>query len=170
MSRRPCGPRFPPAHRRVENKEAEIRNSVRLQGDDVVFLPSIVETAVASPNAAAECAQRIRKYMGRDYWTKPSYAYNAIMLVRILSDNPGPGFTRFLDKKFVDAAKELLRNGRDPGVRQILMETLDSFENAKAHDEGLALIIEMWKKEKEKAYKAYGVSVGAGKQKAGQGR
>ncbi|GAB1312283.1 hypothetical protein MFIFM68171_02493 [Madurella fahalii] len=125
-------------------------------GDDVVFLPSIVEAAVASPNAASECAQRIRKYMGRDYWTKPSYAYNAIMLVRILSDNPGPGFTRFLDKKFVDTTKELLRNGRDAGVRQILMETLDSFENTKGYDEGLALIIEMWKKEKEKAYRAYG--------------
>ncbi|KAK4239100.1 hypothetical protein C8A03DRAFT_43236 [Achaetomium macrosporum] len=125
-------------------------------GDDVVFLPSIVEAAVASPVAAAECARLIRKFMAKDYWTKPSCQYNAVMLVRILVDNPGPGFTRYMDKKFVDTAKELLRTGRDASVRQILMETLDSFENTKASDEGLALIIEMWKKEKEKAYKAYG--------------
>ncbi|KAK3311484.1 uncharacterized protein B0T15DRAFT_386889 [Chaetomium strumarium] len=125
-------------------------------GDDVVFLPSIVEAAVASPVAAAECARLIRKFMSKDYWTKPSCQYNAVMLIRILVDNPGPGFTRYMDKKFVDTAKELLRTGRDASVRQILMETLDSFENTRASDEGLALMIEMWKKEKEKAYKAYG--------------
>lgn len=96
--------------------------------------------------------------MHRDYWSKPSCQYNAIMLVRILADNPGPGFTRCIDKKFVDTTKDLLRSGKDASVRQILMETLDSFENLKSGDEGLALIIEMWKKEKEKAYKAYGVS------------
>jgi hypothetical protein len=131
----------------------------RLQGDDVIFLPSIVEAAVASPAAAAECARLIRKFMAREYWSKASCQYNAIMLLRILADNPGPGFTRFLDKKFVDTTKELLRSGRDGSVRQILMETLDAFENTKSQDEGLAMIIEMWKKEKEKAYKAYGVSV-----------
>jgi hypothetical protein len=80
------------------------------------------------------------------------------MLIRILSDNPGPTFTRNLDKKFTDVTKELLRNGRDPNVRQMLMETLDTFENTKGYDEGLGTIIEMWKKEKEKAYRAYGVS------------
>jgi hypothetical protein len=131
---------------------------MRLQGDDVVFLPAIVEAAVASPAAAAESARMIRKFLQRDYWSKPSCQYNAIMLIRILADNPGPGFTRFMDKKFVDATKELLRSGRDASVRQILMETLDSFESSKSLDEGLALMIEMWKKEKEKAYKAYGVS------------
>lgn len=135
-----------------------------------MFLPSIVEAAVASPDAAAECARRIRKYMTRDYWTKPSIAYNAVMLLRILADNPGPGFTRYLDKKFVETAKELLRNGRDAGVRQILMESLDTFENAKGHDEGLAPLVDMWKKEKEKAYKAYGVSVRAGMPRCKGGR
>ena len=127
-------------------------------GDDVVFLPAIVEAAVASPAAATECARLIRKFMGRDYWTKPSYQYNAIMLIRILCDNPGPNFTRNMDKKFVDTTKELLRSGRDVSVRQMLMETLDTFENTRGYDEGLDMIIDMWKKEKEKAYKAYGVS------------
>lgn len=79
------------------------------------------------------------------------------MLTRILSDNPGQTFTRNLDAKFVDALKELLRNGRDLSVRQMLMETLDQFEHQKGWDEGLSAVIEMWKKEKEKAYKAYGV-------------
>ncbi|KAK3364420.1 hypothetical protein B0T25DRAFT_63789 [Lasiosphaeria hispida] len=126
------------------------------QGDDITFLPAIVDAAESSPAAAAECARVIRKFLNRDYWSKPSFQYNAIMLIRILSDNPGQTFTRNLDKKFVDASKELLRSGRDPHVRQMLMETLDSFENTKGYDEGLGLIIEMWKKEKEKAYKAYG--------------
>ncbi|KAK4102780.1 hypothetical protein N658DRAFT_514918 [Parathielavia hyrcaniae] len=130
--------------------------AARCVGDDVIFLPAIVEAAVASPAAAAECARQIRKHMARDYWSKPSCQYNAIMLARILADNPGPGFTRFMDKKFVDTTKELLRSGRDGSVRQLLMETLDAFETTKIQDEGLALIIEMWKKEKEKAYKTYG--------------
>jgi hypothetical protein len=128
-------------------------------GDDVIFLPSIVEATVASPAAAAESARLIRKFLQRDYWSKPSCQYNAIMLVRILADNPGPGFTKFMDKKFIDATKELLRSGKDGSVRQILMETLDSFETNKSLDEGLAPMIEMWKKEKEKAYKTFGVSV-----------
>ncbi|KAK5656514.1 hypothetical protein OQA88_4491 [Cercophora sp. LCS_1] len=125
-------------------------------GDDITYLPYIVDAAESSPAAAAEAARNIRKFLQRDYWSKPSFQYNAIMLIRILSDNPGATFTRNLDKKFVDVTKELLRSGRDPSVRQMLMETLDTFENTKGYDEGLGLIIEMWKKEKEKAYKAYG--------------
>ncbi|KAJ4417180.1 hypothetical protein N0V82_006302 [Gnomoniopsis sp. IMI 355080] len=125
-------------------------------GNEVTFLPAIVESAESSPTAAAECARLLRKFLKKDYWSKPSYQYNALMLVRILSDNPGQTFTRNLDGKFVDALKELLRNGRDLSVRQMLMETLDQFEHQKSWDEGLAGVIEMWKKEKEKAYKAYG--------------
>ncbi|KAL7621207.1 hypothetical protein AAE478_008524 [Parahypoxylon ruwenzoriense] len=125
-------------------------------GDEVLFLPPIVDAAESSPAAAAECARLVRKYLKRDYWTKPSYQYNAIMLIRILADNPGQTFTRNLDQKFTDTTKELLRSVRDPSVRQMMMETLDVFETTKAYDEGLALIIEMWKKEKEKAQKQYG--------------
>ncbi|KAH8780031.1 hypothetical protein F5883DRAFT_541105 [Diaporthe sp. PMI_573] len=78
------------------------------------------------------------------------------MLTRILADNPGPTFTRNLDGKFLDVVKDLLRNGRDLSVRQMLMETLDTFEHQKGWDEGLGPLIELWKKEKDKAYKAYG--------------
>lgn len=81
------------------------------------------------------------------------------MLIRILSDNPGPTFTRNLDKKFVDVTKELMRGCRDPSVHQILLETLETFETTKGHDEGLGPIIEMWKKEKAKTYKNYGVGL-----------
>lgn len=123
----------------------------------MTFLPSIVESAESSPAAAAECARLIRRFLKKDYWSKPSYQYNALMLTRILSDNPGQTFTRNLDNKFTETLKELLRNGKDLSVRQMLMETLDSFEQQKGWDEGLGLVIEMWKKEKEKAYKAYGV-------------
>ncbi|ORY67457.1 uncharacterized protein BCR38DRAFT_158692 [Pseudomassariella vexata] len=125
-------------------------------GDEVLYLPPIVDAAESSPRAAAECARLIRKYLKKDYWSKPSCQYNAIMITRILADNPGATFTRNMDQKFVDVVKELLRSGRDPSVHQLLMETLDTFENTKSYDEGLTLLIDMWKKEKEKVQKQYG--------------
>lgn len=45
--------------------------------------------------------------------------------------------------------------GRDPSVGQILMETLDTFQRQRANDEGLALVNEMWKKEREKMVKLH---------------
>lgn len=75
------------------------------------------------------------------------------MVMRILADNPGPGFTRNFDKKFVDATGDLIRHGRDPSVRQILMETLDDFEKTKQEDGNLAGLITMWQKERERANK-----------------
>ncbi|KAI2619694.1 hypothetical protein GGR54DRAFT_125511 [Hypoxylon sp. NC1633] len=125
-------------------------------GDEVLFLPPIVDAAESSPAAAAECARLVRKYLKRDYWTRPSYQYNAIMLIRILADNPGQTFTRNLDQKFTDTAKELLRSVRDPSVRQMMMETLDSFESTKVYDEGLAPLIDMWRREKERAQEKFG--------------
>jgi hypothetical protein len=72
------------------------------------------------------------------------------MLIRILADNPGKTFTRNIDTKFVQVVKDLLRVGRDPSVKQILMETLDTFQREKANDESLAQLNEMWKKEHER--------------------
>lgn len=123
----------------------------------MTFLPPIVDAAESSPAAAAECARLIRKHLHRDYWSKPSCQYNSIMLMRILADNPGPSFTRNVDKKFFDVVKDLLRAGRDPSVRHMLMETLDAFEQTKQYDEGLQPLVEMWKKEKDKASKIYAV-------------
>ena len=119
----------------------------------MLHLPPIVESAESSPAAAAECARLVRKYLKKDYWTRPSYQYNAIMLMRILADNPGQTFTRNMDQKFADTMKDLLRNGRDLSVMQMLMESLNTFETTKAWDEGLKTVIDMWKKEKEKAQK-----------------
>lgn len=79
------------------------------------------------------------------------------MLVRILTDNPGETFTRNLDDKFVDTIRALLKNVKDLSVWQILMETLDDFEYAKAHDQNLAPLVLMWQKEKEAAIKKHGV-------------
>ena len=59
------------------------------------------------------------------------------------------------DIKFVQTVKELLRLGRDPSVKQILMETLDSLQREKSDDESLVALIEMWKKEQEKMGKLY---------------
>ncbi len=100
----------------------------------------------------------IRDYLKKDFITRPDFQYNALMLVRILADNPGPTFTRNLDQEFAKTAKDLLKSTRNEKVRQMLMETLTSFETTKFYDEGLTPLIEMWKKEKEKAQKSsYGV-------------
>jgi hypothetical protein len=81
------------------------------------------------------------------------------MLIRILADNPGPSFTKNLDKQFADTVKHLLRNGTDPSVAQILKETLDALEREKAFDTNLNTVFAMWRKEKglmENAAKQFG--------------
>lgn len=84
------------------------------------------------------------------------------MLVRILSDNPGKTFTKNLDSKFVMTTKELLRDGRDMSVQQILRETLNNFETAKKDDENLGPIRDMWVKYKTKMEKKGGQPRGQG--------
>ncbi|KAH8586531.1 hypothetical protein B0O99DRAFT_695388 [Bisporella sp. PMI_857] len=149
----------------LDTPEANALRCVRLfcesggpngSGEEVLYLPTIVESAESSPAAAKECAQSIRKYLSKENLDKPYIQYNAIMLVRILADNPGKTFTRNIDAKFVQAVKELLRVGRDPSVKQILTETLDTFQREKSTDEGLTLVIEMWKKEYERMIKHHG--------------
>lgn len=76
--------------------------------------------------------------------------------MRILADNPGKSFTKNIDQKFINTIKELLRDGRDMSVQQILRETLDSFEQKKGDDETLTLVNEMWKKEQAKILKRGG--------------
>lgn len=96
--------------------------------------------------------------MRKEYYARAAWQYNALMLLRILTQNPGETFTRNLDSKFADTAKELLRYGVDGNVRQMLMETLEEFENTRSYDEGLGPLIQMWKKEKAKIIREFGVS------------
>ncbi|KAF2683765.1 hypothetical protein K458DRAFT_339898 [Lentithecium fluviatile CBS 122367] len=117
-------------------------------GEEVLHLPTIVEAAVASPAAAAAAASQIRRFLSKDNYSRPHVQYNAVMLIRILADNPGPSFTKNLDKQFADTVKHLLRNGQDPSVSQILKETLDAMEREKAYDTNLNIMFAMWKKEK----------------------
>lgn len=119
----------------------------------MLHLPVIVEAAESSPAAAREAAQGIRKFLSKDNSQRAYVQYNAIMLVRILADNPGKSFTRNMDPKFVATVKELLREGRDMSVQQILRETLDSFETQKKDDENLRQMREMWSKYKHKMQK-----------------
>jgi hypothetical protein len=70
------------------------------------------------------------------------------MLIRILADNPGPSFTKNMDKQFADTVKHLLRNGQDPSVAQILRESLDAMDREKAYDTNLTALFAMWRKEK----------------------
>lgn len=107
-----------------------------------------MESAVASPSAASAACGQIRKFLSKDNYTRPYVQYNAIMLVRILADNPGQSFTKNMDKGFTDTLKQLLRNGRDPSVNQILRETLDALERDKAYDTNLNAVFAMWRKEK----------------------
>ncbi|KAB8294706.1 hypothetical protein EYC80_006668 [Monilinia laxa] len=144
---------------RLDTPEANAARNIRSfcesggphgSGEEVGYLPAIVEAAESSPAAAKECAHQIRKFLSKENSSKPYVQYNAIMLIRILTDNPGRTFTRNMDLKFVQTVKELLRTGRDLSVKQILMETLGTFTTEKADDETLAPLIEMWKKEQEK--------------------
>lgn len=117
-------------------------------GEEVLHLPVIVDAAESSPAAAAAAAQQIRKFLTKEWASKPYVQYNAIMLVRILSDNPGPSFTKNFDKSFVSTVKEVLRNCKDGSTQQILRETLDNLEANKQYQEGMEALIAMWRKEK----------------------
>lgn len=161
-----------------DSPEASVSRGVRLfcesggpnnQGEEVLHLPVIVEAAESSPMAASEAALRIRKFLSKDNHQRAYVQYNAIMLVRILADNPGKSFTKNIDSKFVSTVKELLRDGRDMSVQQLLRETLDTFETQKANDETLAPLTEMWKKEKEKMGKKYGIGARVGEPRGGPG-
>lgn len=111
--------------------------------------------------AAKECAYQIRKFLSKDNASRAYVQYNAVMLIRILSDNPGSTFTKNIDKKFVEAVKELSRTCRDPSVQQLLSDTLNNFQRDKASDVHMAPLLEMWKKEKVKIEKvlAQGVTI-----------
>ncbi|GAD95443.1 hypothetical protein ANI_1_3182014 [Paecilomyces variotii No. 5] len=128
------------------------------QTDEYLHLPAIVEAAESSPNAAREAAIKIRKYLSKPTSPPSSVHYNAIMLIRILADNPGHTFTRNIDAKFVSVIKDMLRLGKGLDVQHILRETLDSFETERAADPDLEALLEMWSKEKEKFNKSLGKS------------
>ncbi|OAL56230.1 hypothetical protein IQ07DRAFT_1733 [Pyrenochaeta sp. DS3sAY3a] len=140
----------------ADTPEANAARGVRLfcesgaanSGEEVLHLPTIVESAVASPTAASAAAQQIRKFLSKENYTRPHVQYNAVMLIRILADNPGPSFTKNLDKQFADTVKHLLRNGHDPSVSQIVRETLEAMEKEKAYDTNLNTLFAMWRKEK----------------------
>jgi len=128
-----------------------------VQGDEILFLPPIVDAAESSPAAATECARVIRKFLHKSYASRASWQYNALMLVRILTDNPGETFTRNLaDPEFVETCRKLLKHANDSRVRQMLMETLDDFEHTKMYDQNLQPLVQMWKAQKVEAIKKNG--------------
>ncbi|MCJ1393627.1 hypothetical protein MMC18_006502 [Xylographa bjoerkii] len=148
-----------------DSPEANVARGVRLfcesgapnnSGEEVLHLPVIVDAAESSPSAAKEAANVIRKFLSKDNFMRAYVQYNAIMLVRILAENPGKTFTKNLDGKFVVTTKELLRDGRDMSVQQILRETLDEFQIQKSQDETLQPLITMWQNEKAKIAKRGG--------------
>ncbi|KAJ5901773.1 hypothetical protein N7495_002301 [Penicillium taxi] len=119
------------------------------QGNEFVHLPSIVEVAESSPAAAKEAARRIRKYLSTPSIPN-NVQYNAVMLMRILSDNPGHTFTRNMDNKFVTAVESVLTQGRDWHLKQYLREYLDNMEANRPYDEDLELLLKMWANQKVK--------------------
>lgn len=129
------------------------------KGEEVLHLPTIVEAAESSPAAATEAARFIRKFLSKDNHQRAYVQYNAVMLVRILADNPGPSFTKNIDHKFVETVKDLVRDGPDGSVRHILWETLDSFQTTKANEPTLSELNNMWKKEKDKLARRVGILI-----------
>ncbi|KAK2791072.1 hypothetical protein FQN52_005026 [Onygenales sp. PD_12] len=130
-------------------------------GNEYLHLPAIVEAAESSPGAAKEAANHIRRFLSNPSSQKGYKQYNAVMLIRILVDNPGDTFTRNFDAKFVGTVKDLLRDGRDMSVQQILRETMEFLSVQKSSDPNLKPLSEMWKKEKQKFEKALGISAGS---------
>ena len=114
----------------------------------MLYLPTIVDSAESSPTAAKEAAAVIKKYIDMKYAATPQLQYNAIMLMRILADNPGATFTRNLDQGFANKVKDLFKYGRDPSVRQIMADTLDYFETNKPEDGNLLYLKAVWVKQK----------------------
>lgn len=155
LIKRPSGQDGEPAAD-ADTPEANVIRGIKLfcdsgssnSGEEVLHLPTIVDAAVASPKAAEAACHHIRKLLSKDNYSRPAAQYNAVMLIRILADNPGPTFTKHMDKQFADTVKHLLRNGQDPSVAQILRETLDSLDREKASDINLTPLFAMWKKEK----------------------
>ncbi|KAJ5361817.1 hypothetical protein N7541_002661 [Penicillium brevicompactum] len=154
------------AEHREDSPEAVVRkelaafcesntNSGESQGAEIVHLPKIVEAAESSPEAAKEAALRIRKYLADPAGTPNFAQYNAIMLMRILADNPGPTFTRNFDAKFVTTIKELLRSGHDLHVQGYLRQYLETLEQQRSWDENLKLLLAMWAKEKTKTTRGF---------------
>lgn len=130
-------------------------------GDEYLHLPAIVDAAESSPYAAREAALCIQRYLSKQNYERGYAQYNSIMLMRILTDNPGRGFTQNFDKSFVSTFKTLLRDCRDSSVQQIARETLDYFEVEKLNNnDTLAPLVEMWRKEKGGAARMYSTSVG----------
>ncbi|KAI5817270.1 hypothetical protein BZA77DRAFT_386905 [Pyronema omphalodes] len=120
-------------------------------GEEFLHLPAIVDLAESTPTMCALAATAIRRNLDVKNISRPHVQYNSIMLIRILSQNPGPIFTRNLgEQKWVTTVKELLRQGRDPSVHQILCETLENFaiEPERIADESLNGLRELWAKEK----------------------
>ncbi|EAS32161.3 uncharacterized protein CIMG_03185 [Coccidioides immitis RS] len=126
-------------------------------GDEYLHLPTIVEAAESSPSAAKAAANRLHKYLSKPNSPHEQRQYNAIMLIRILADNPGPTFTRNIDSRFVSSLKILLRDGQDVSVQQILRETLEFLATTKAGDTNLTELNSMWSKEKDKFVKQFGI-------------
>ncbi|KAJ9662758.1 hypothetical protein H2198_001207 [Neophaeococcomyces mojaviensis] len=125
-------------------------------GEEYLHLPSIVDAAESSPSAAREAAACIQRLLSKQNFHRGFAQYNAIMLLRILTDNPGRVFTQNFDKSFVSTVKSLLRDTRDASVQQIMRETLDYFEVEKLNgNDTLMPLIEMWRKEKGGSARMY---------------
>lgn len=129
-------------------------------GDEYLHLPAIVDAAESSPPAAREASLCLQRYLSKQNFERGYAQYNAIMLLRILTDNPGHVFTQNFDKSFVSTVKTLLRECKDSSVQQITRETLDYIEVEKLNgNDTLVPLVEMWRKEKGGSARMYGSSV-----------
>lgn len=80
-----------------------------------------------------------------------STQYNAIVVFRILAENPGQSFTRNINATFVDTITALLRSGKDASVQQILRETLLNLEMERSQDPGVQQLLRVWRLNKNQS-------------------
>ncbi|KAI5292639.1 hypothetical protein KEM55_007661 [Ascosphaera atra] len=126
------------------------------EGDEYIHLPAIVDSAESSPEAARHAAVKIRRILSKSTPQQSYRQYNAIMLMRILLNNPGTPFSAGFDEKFVSAVKKVLRECQDVMVQSIMRETLEWMEKEKLWDMNLRALLEAWRKEKRETQKLYG--------------
>lgn len=125
-------------------------------GDEYLHLPAIVDAAESSPPAAREAALCLQRYFSKQNYNRGYAQYNAVMLLRILTDNPGHVFTQNFDKSFISTIKSLLRDSKDSSVQQIIRETLDYIEAEKLNGNNTLMpLVEMWRKEKGTTARIY---------------
>ncbi|KAK9456885.1 hypothetical protein V1511DRAFT_495568 [Dipodascopsis uninucleata] len=111
-------------------------------GDEVIYLPTIVDCAQATPAAAREAIRAVRKRIDPKHGSGSVTQYNAIMVLRILIDTDSIAVQEAIgsDDKLAPILKTVLKNSRDPSIVDFLRDTLVRCASTKGDVEGFSAL------------------------------